>query len=285
MLDLSLFTNPRFSAASAAVTMTFFALFGSLFIVTQYLQSVMGYTALQAGIRYLPLAAMLLVTSPMSAKLAERIGTKIVVTCGLSSVSIGLLLMLRLDTDTGYGTVVTAMLVLAFGMGLTMAPATESIMGSLPRAKAGVGSAVNDTTREVGGALGVAVLGSVLSSVFGSRMASAVDGDAVPAGARHVAQHSIGGALAVAEQVGGEAGAAISTAARAAFVDGFHTTSVVAAGFAIVGALVALIFLPAKAGPESPQGDDDGDGEGLIGGLAGRELADLGQERELLTIS
>jgi EmrB/QacA subfamily drug resistance transporter len=277
MLDLRLFANPRFSAASGAVTMTFFALFGSLFIVTQYLQSVMGYTALQAGIRYLPLAAVLLVTSPMSAKLAERIGTKIVVTTGLVSVSIGLLLMQRLETDTGYGPVLIAMLVLAFGMGLTMAPATESIMGSLPRSKAGVGSAVNDTTREIGGALGVAVLGSVLSSVFGSKMADSFDGASVPGGARDIAEHSIGGALAVAEQVGGAAGAAIRDAARSAFVDGFHTTSVVAAGFALLGATVALVFLPAKAGDVAADNDEDLDADPAWTIAA----SDVAEEREL----
>ena len=247
MLDLSLFKNPRFSAASGAVTMIFFALFGSLFIVTQYMQSVMGYSALQAGVRYLPLAGMLMLTSPISAKLAERVGTKIVVTIGLVGVSLGLLLMLRLETDSGYGPLLTGMLVLAFGMGMTMAPATESIMGSLPPEKAGVGSAVNDTTREVGGALGVAVLGSVLSSIFGSRMDGAFGSVAVPHDVRDVAEHSIGGALAVADRIGGEMGATVAKAARTAFVAGFHTTSVVAAGFAAVGAVVALVFLPAKA--------------------------------------
>lgn len=258
MLDLHLFKNPRFSAASGSVTMIFFALFGSLFIVTQYMQSVMGYTALQAGIRYLPLAGMLLVTSPLSAKLAERVGTKIVVTVGLCAVSIGLLLMLRLGTDTGYGPLLTGMLVLAFGMGLTMAPATESIMGSLPPEKAGVGSAVNDTTREVGGALGVAILGSVLSSVFGSKMGDAFGAADVPDDVREVAEHSIGGALAAARQVGGEAGAAISSVARSAFVEGFHTTSFVAAGFAAAGAIVALLFLPAEAiADPSPVGTVD----------------------------
>ena len=266
MLDLSLFKNPRFSAASGAVTMIFFALFGSLFIVTQYMQSVMGYSALQAGVRYLPLAGMLMLTSPISAKLAERVGTKIVVTIGLVGVSLGLLLMLRLETDSGYGPLLTGMLVLAFGMGMTMAPATESIMGSLPPEKAGVGSAVNDTTREVGGALGVAVLGSVLSSIFGSRMDGAFGSVAVPHDVRDVAEHSIGGALAVADRIGGEMGATVAKAARTAFVAGFHTTSVVAAGFAAVGAVVALVFLPAKAlgakaadpaaTTDEPEGDD-----------------------------
>jgi len=247
MLDLRLFKNPRFSAASGAVTMIFFALFGSLFIVTQYMQSVMGYTALQAGLRYLPLAGMLMVTSPMSAKLAERIGTKIVVTSGLVAVSAGLLLMLRLEAGSGYGPLLTSMLVLAFGMGLTMAPATESIMGSLPPEKAGVGSAVNDTTREIGGALGVAVLGSVLSSVFTSKVGDAFDAVPLPHDVRDVAEHSIGGALAVAGRVGGEAGTTIAGLARSAFVDGFHTISIVAAGFAAVGAVVAFVFLPARA--------------------------------------
>src|SRR5690606_30132747 len=120
----------RFSAASAAVTLTFFALFGSLFLVTQYMQSVMGYSALQSGIRYLPLAAVLLVVSPLSAKAAQRVGSKVVVAAGLALVAAGLLLMTRLGVDTGFGTLLASMLVLAAGMALTMAPATESIMGS-----------------------------------------------------------------------------------------------------------------------------------------------------------
>jgi EmrB/QacA subfamily drug resistance transporter len=247
MLNLGFFRNPRFSAASGAVTLTFFALFGSLFLVTQYMQSVMGYTALQSGVRYLPLAATLLVVSPTSAKLAQRFGSKIVVSSGLAAVATGLLLMLRLEADTGYAPVLLSMVVLAFGMGLTMAPATESIMGSLPPAQAGVGSAVNDTTREVGGALGVAVLGSVLSSVFGSRMVDVLDGGELPDEARHVAEHSVTGAVTVAHELGGAPGAALAQAAKAAFVDGLHTTSVVAAAVALVGSLIALVMLPARA--------------------------------------
>ena len=256
MLDLGLFRNPRFSAASSAVTLTFFALFGSLFIVTQYMQSVMGYSALQAGVRYLPLAGMLLLVSPLSAKLAERVGTKVVVASGLTAVAVGLMLMLRLGVDTGYQEVLVAMLVLAFGMGLTMAPATESIMGSLPTAKAGVGSAVNDTTREIGGALGVAVLGSVMSSVFGSKMSGQLDGLDAPRGVKDVAEHSIGGTLSVASEMGGDVGAAITTAAKSAFVEGFHATSAVAAGFAMVGAIIALVFLPARAVNEAADPTD-----------------------------
>lgn len=247
MLNLAFFKNRRFSAASGAVTLTFFALFGTLFLLSQYMQSVMGYTALQSGVRYLPLAGTLLVVSPQSAKLAARFGSKHVVALGLALVAVGLLLLLRLETGTGYGAVLVSMIVLATGMGLTMAPATESIMGSLPPAQAGVGSAVNDTTREIGGALGVAVLGSVLSSVFASRMVDVLSGGQLPAPARHIAGESVTGAVAVAEQIGGPQGRALAGAAKSAFVDGLHTTSIVATGFAALGALIALVFLPAGA--------------------------------------
>jgi EmrB/QacA subfamily drug resistance transporter len=246
MLNLGFFRNARFSAASGAVTLTFFALFGSLFLVTQYMQSVMGYTALQSGVRYLPLAATLLVVSPLSAKAAQRFGSKLVVATGLTLVAAGLLLMARLGTDTGFGTLLVSMLVLAAGMAFTMAPATESIMGSLPPEQAGVGSAVNDTTREVGGALGVAVLGSILSSVFGSRMVDVLAGGQLPEEPRRVAEHSVTGAVAVADQIGGDTGAALAQAAKAAFVDGLRTTSLVAAAFAGLGAIIALAFLPAR---------------------------------------
>ena len=247
MLNLDFFRNRRFSAASGAVTLTFFALFGTLFLLSQYMQSVMGYTAFQSGVRYLPLAATLLVISPQSAKLAARFGSKVVVAIGLATVAGGMLLILRLSTTSGYGAVLASLVVVAAGMGLTMAPATESIMGSLPPAQAGVGSAVNDTTREIGGALGVAVLGSVLSSVFGSRMVDALAGGQLPAEARDVATQSVTGAVAVADHIGGPQGRALADAAKTAFVDGLHTTSLVATGFAIVGSLIALVFLPAHA--------------------------------------
>jgi hypothetical protein len=136
-------------------------------------------------------------------------------------------------------------------MGLTMAPATESIMGSLPPAQAGVGSAVNDTTREIGGALGVAVLGSVLSSVFGSKMTRLLAGAPLPEEARAVAKHSVTGAVAVADKIGGPQGKALADGAKSAFVNGLHTTSLVAAGFAMAGALIAFAYLPAEAADSS----------------------------------
>ena len=156
MVDLRIFCNARFSAASFAVTMIFLALFGWLFLFTQQLQFVLGYTALQAGVRCLPFALTMGVASPVSAKLAARVGTKVVVTAGLARDGGRLRVLSTSTVHTGYPFLMVASMIVAAGMGLAMAPATESIMGSLPRAQAGVGSAVNDTTRFVGGALGVA---------------------------------------------------------------------------------------------------------------------------------
>ncbi len=247
MLDVRFFKNPRFTAASSAISLVFFALFGSLFLITLYLQSVHNYTALQAGLRIAPIAVALMISAPASAALVQRLGSKVVVATGLILAASGLALFATLQVHTGYPRVLLAILILGVGMGLTMAPATDSIMGSLPRAKAGVGSAVNDTTRQVGGALGVAILGSILSSTYASRMTTALSGRAVPAAAASAAKNSIGGALAVATAVGGDAGRALAAAARNAFVAGMHPAVLAAAAVALVGALIVIVFLPARA--------------------------------------
>ncbi len=238
MLDVRFFANPRFTAASTGVTMVFFALFGSAFVQTQYLQFVLGYSALEAGLRVAPIALVLMVAAPLSARLVERVGTKAVVASGLAIVSLALLVLAFATVSSGYTPVLVSMLVMGVGMGMTMAPATESIMGSLPRAKAGVGSAVNDTTRQVGGVLGVAIVGSLLASTYASSLGT---------GAPEAARASVGAALRVAGDVGGAQGAALALAARSAFVDGMHVGVVVAAGAALFGSAVALAFLPSRA--------------------------------------
>jgi len=252
MLNVSFFSNPRFTAASLAVTLTFFALFGSLFLLTQYLQSVLGYSALAAGVRIIPFAVVMMALAPQSAKLAERFGTKLVVATGLLTVATGLAVITQVEPSAGYTPVFFAFVIMATGMALTMAPATESIMGSLPRDKAGVGSAVNDTTRQVGGALGVAIIGSVYSSVFAGSMLSSLKASGLSLPSDVVAQvsDSVGAALGTAKAVGGPQGQALADAARAAFVDGMHRGVIVGAAIALIGALVALFFLPARA-PES----------------------------------
>ncbi len=242
MLHMEFFRRPRFSAASGAITLVFFALFGTIFLLTQHLQFVLGFTPLEAGVRILPIAA-LIVAAPLSARLAERVGTKFVVAAGLLVVAGGLGLLSTVTIEDGYGLVAASLAVLGTGMGLTMAPATESIMGALPLAKAGVGSAMNDTTRMVGGALGVAVLGTVLAGTYSSTIAPAVAG--LPGPAAAAAADSIGAATALAAQAGA-AGQPLLDAARGAFVAGMGDAVLLAAGAALLGAALVLAFLPAR---------------------------------------
>ncbi|MDA0163222.1 MFS transporter [Solirubrobacter ginsenosidimutans] len=239
MLDLKLFRNPRFSASSVSISLAFFALFGVIFFLTQYLQEVRGYSALDAGLRTLPVAAGLVIGGPLSAKLTERFGIRVVVPFGLTAVAGALYLLTFADATSGYGLIAGALVVLGFGMASAMAPATDAIMGSLPESKMSVGSAINDTNRVAGGALGVAVLGSLLASGYRSDMDSAVS--ALPPQARELAQDSLAGGLAVAQRVGD---GRLAAAAQDAFVSGMHTAALVAAAVALAGALVAAIFLP-----------------------------------------
>jgi hypothetical protein len=243
MLRMEFFRNPRFSAASGAITMVFFALFGSVFLLTQHLQFVLGYTPLQAGLRILPVAA-LIVAAPLSARLVERVGTKIVVFAGLLIVAGALWLLSTVELTDGYGPVAAALALLGTGMGFTMAPATESIMGSLPLAKAGVGSAMNDTTRQVGGALGVAVLGSILASSYAAAIQPALRG--APPQIAQTAGDSIGAATTIAARLGPQ-GQGLLQAARSAFIQGMGDAVQVGAGAAAFAALLVLLFLPARA--------------------------------------
>jgi EmrB/QacA subfamily drug resistance transporter len=255
MLDLAFFRNPRFSAASLGIATAFFALFGATFLLTQYMQFVMGFSPLEAGVRLLPFAVVILVVSPLSARIVEHIGTKVTVASGLTITGIGMVLMVGLQPDSSYGALAWRMVLWAFGQALVMAPATESIMGSLPLAKAGVGSAVNDTTRQVGGALGVAIVGSVMSSTYGSRVADFFAGTpAAGSGAEEIAKESLGGALAVASRVPG-----LSDLAQSAFVDGMHAGVLVAGGVAFVGAIVAAMWLPAQSKDDSDGGAPAGE--------------------------
>ncbi len=247
MLDMRFFANPRFTAASVSVTFMFFALMGFIFGVSQYLQGVMGFTALAAGVRTLPFAVAVMVMAPISAPLAHRLGTKVVVSSGLALFAAGLAIASTLGVSTTYTIVCVAMVVMGSGMGLAMAPATESVMGSLPKEHAGVGSAVNDTTRELGGTLGVAIGGSAIASIYGGRMTSALAGGPIPPSAAKIARDSFGGALAVADRAGGAQGDALRSAARSAFSRGLRLDSLITMAVTIVGVVVAAVFLPARS--------------------------------------
>ena len=238
MLDVNFFKKPRFTAASLSITLVFFAMFGALFLLTQYFQFVLGYTPLETGVRMLPFAGAMLVVSPLSARVVDRIGTKITVAMGLGLVTVGLLTMTQLQTDTPYGNIFWRLMLMAAGMGLTMAPATDSVMGSLPLFKAGVGSAVNDTTRLVGGALGVAVVGSVLASTYGDKIGSALASSGITGPLADAGKNSIGAIPKVAPQ--------LLDVADSAFVDAMHWGVTVAAIATGLGVVIALLFLPAQ---------------------------------------
>lgn len=275
MLDVTFFKNPRFSAASGSITVVFFAMFGSIFLLTQYFQFVLAYTPLQTGIRMLPFALTMMVVAPTSSRIVERIGTKVTVTVGMTLVTLGLLAMTMLEVDSSYAQVALRLMVMAAGMGLTMAPATDSVMGSLPLGKAGVGSAVNDTTRQVGGALGVAVIGSVLASVYGGKVGDFLAGTAAPQAAIEAAKSSLGGANGVAAQATAAQGEALMKVANQAFVDAMHLGVLVAAGATAIGAVMAFLFLPATARPDNVSGQD---GEFLAEHAHDTDAADIRAE-------
>jgi EmrB/QacA subfamily drug resistance transporter len=248
MLDLSLFGNPRFTAASASVAISFFALSGFIFLVTQYFQFLKGYGALSTGVRLLPVASFVALSSIFGARLAVRVGTKLVVASGLFLMSAFYVWVTTAAATTGYGTIAAQMVVLGTGMGLTSAPATEAIMGVVPKAKAGVGSAVNDATRLLGGTLGVAVIGSVYASLYASRLATTLPAGLPPVVTR-AAHDSVGAALTVANGLAHNGhpalAAAIHNAASSAFFHGLHAADWVAAGATAAGAVMALLLLPA----------------------------------------
>jgi EmrB/QacA subfamily drug resistance transporter len=248
LLDVRVFRNARLSAATGSIGIAFFVLFGFTFLVTQYFQFVRGYSTLSSGIHTLPFAIGAGITAPIAARLALRFGTKRVVSLGLTNMAIGLIIIGFCEADTAYfGPVIISMLFLANGLALVTSPATDAVMGELPREKAGVGSAVNDVSREVGGTLGVAISGSVFASLYGPKLGELVAKFNMPAEAVALAKESAGAGFAVAEMSPTpEAAAAVRQAVSEAFMHGFHTACFTGAGVALFGALFALKFLPAR---------------------------------------
>jgi EmrB/QacA subfamily drug resistance transporter len=241
MLDVRLFTDRRFSAASASVTVTFFALFGFIFLITQYFQFVRGDGALSTGLRILPVATSIALASVAGARLAPRIGTRAVVTTGLLLFGTAFAWISGNAADAPYGSVVVPQMVLmGLGMGLISTPATESILLVLPPARAGVGSAVNDATRELGGTLGVAVVGSVFTSVWAAHLGSSLG--SLPAPALEAAKGSVGTAVALSSR-----SPQLTSAVHDAFMAGLHTSSLVVAGVCFAGALAAGVALPGRS--------------------------------------
>jgi EmrB/QacA subfamily drug resistance transporter len=248
MVDLSLFRNPRFAAASGSVTVAFFAISGFSFLITQYFQFFKGYRPLSTGVHLLPVAVSVAIASVVGTKLAVRAGTKQVVTVGLFCLAGFFAWVSTARTGTSYLAIAGQMLLGGSGVGLVSAPATEAIMGVVPKAKAGVGSAVNDATRLLGSTLGVAIIGSVYASLYNTRLTNDLPAALAPRLAR-TAHNSVGAALELAHRtsVHGHPALAngIHAAASNAFFHGFSTACLLAAGVAAAGAIVTLVLLPA----------------------------------------
>jgi EmrB/QacA subfamily drug resistance transporter len=249
MLDVSVFANRRFSGGSLAVTAGFLTLFGFIFVITQYFQFVKNYSAFETGVRLLPVAVSIALASVLGPRIVERVGTTAVVAGGLAVFAAGLAWASTADAATAYSQIAMQMVLLGGGLGLTTAPATEAIMGSLSADKAGVGSAVNDTTRELGGTLGVAIVGSVFASVYSGRLGSAAALAGLPTDLRSAMGRSMAVAHKVIGQLPADRAAAVHDAVNHAFLDGLQVGTLVCAGIALAAAVVVGWLLPARLEP------------------------------------
>ncbi|MBO1336468.1 MFS transporter [Streptomyces sp. VRA16 Mangrove soil] len=307
VLDVRRFAQRRFAGSNLAVALFFLAVFGAFYYLTQDLQFVLGYDALETGVRMLPLAGAVFVGSALTGFLTPRIGMKITVTAGMVGGTAALALLTRVDASSTYGDFVLPLVILGLAIGLALSPCTDAIMGSFPESELGVGGAVNDTSLELGGSLGIAILGSVLAGSYSSHLADAVSGTKLPGDALATAQDSVGAGYVVAERIGeqahklaGQAGAAtdpqqaaqlkaqagqladgarqMADAVGASFSDAVAHTSVVGAVILGVGTVVVAVLLPRKRrGAEADAaGPDAGTETGTAGAAADSTSVSVG---------
>jgi EmrB/QacA subfamily drug resistance transporter len=251
LLDVRVFTLPRFSGGALSIAVAFFCLFGFIFLITQYFQFVKGYSTLSAGVHTLPFAIVAAIFTPLAAIVALRVGTRVVVGGGLALMAAGLLVAGFTSTpNTPYfGPIIVSMVLLALGLSAITAPATEAVMGSLAADQFGAGAAVNNTTRELGGTLGVAVFGSVFVSAYGPKITSAFGPLPIPAGPKLAAHQSMAAALAVVGRAPRVDRSLLQSVAFAAFGSGLKVACVAGAGVAVVGALGCFRLLPGRDRP------------------------------------
>ncbi|WP_169816396.1 MFS transporter [Demequina soli] len=256
MLDLSLFRRSRFSLSVISVTLTFFAMMGAFFGMTQIFQLVMGYDEITTSVAFIPSMLPMMLVGPLVPKLVEKVGTRWTVVPGLVVIAGGFLLMTTWPTVPSYWDFLVAMSTVTLGMALVMTPATNMLMSSVPRNRSGMGSAMNDTTRELGASLGIAVLGSMIANAYASNIAPVAD--QLPAEAAGYVGDSLAGAMSVAGQMG-DAGASIAQAAQAAFMDANQHAMLISAIIAGVTALIMLVALPRGERSLSAEPVDDAD--------------------------
>ncbi|MEY2399678.1 MAG: hypothetical protein QOJ00_2852 [Actinomycetota bacterium] len=242
MLDIAYFRNPSFSTATSGMILVFMSMFGVMFLITQYFQLILGYSPLSASLRFLPIAPIMMIVAPLTPRLVARVGHNRAVAAGMTIVATAFLLFSRLGVATDYPYILLCVAVLIVGIALTMSPMTAAIMSAVPPERAGAGSAMNDATRELGAALGVAVLGSIAASRFSAQLKPAVA--TLSAADRAEAQTSLSGALQTAHRLSGDAAAHLTSVAQHAFVSGIHGASLTGAALALAGAAGVLRYLP-----------------------------------------
>jgi EmrB/QacA subfamily drug resistance transporter len=254
MLDIRLFRVPAFSVGSGGMILVFLGMYGLMFLLTQYFQLVRGYSALHAATAILPTTPIMFVVAPATPRLSARFGAHRVVAAGMGCAAVGLVMFTAVGSASPYLYVLVSLCVFATGLALTMSPMTASIMSAVPARRAGAGSAMNDTTRELGSALGVAVLGSIAASRYAARVGDVIA--SLPAGARSEADSSLAGALGVATRLPRASALAVQSGARAAFIDGLHLACWSGVGLALVAAVLVLRYLPHNAGATHPTEED-----------------------------
>jgi len=257
LLDLSFFKRRRFTVGAMALSLQSLALAGIMFGFTLYLQFVQGYSPLEAGVRFLPLAAGLMIGARSSERLVHRFGTTKVIASGLLLMAATLPLMMLWQADSPYWLVGVVFAVIGFGVGNVAVPSVDAIMGAVPESKAGVASATNSVIRMVGGALGIAVIGSIMNSLYAGKVASAVA--TLPPEYAEAAKNNVGAAVKIAESLPGESGQALFSAAGNAFADAMGEVGIISAVVMAVTAVIVLVFMPSRAenGAETQPGPDD----------------------------
>jgi EmrB/QacA subfamily drug resistance transporter len=248
MVDLALFRRRTFAGGSYGIATAFFGLFGFVFLVSQYFQLVRGYGAFESGLRTLPFAAFTGITAPLAPLLAQRIGSRWVVSLGLALMGLCCVFTSANGANTAYWVIVLQMLPMGLGLGLVNATGTDTIMAGLPREKAGLGSAVNDTARELGGTLGVAAMGSLFASLYTRTIVEDLAALPLPGGALKLCQDSVIAAAQVARQAGADFGPfaeqTIRDAIAHSFLAGFHAAAWLGAGVLAAGAVLTWFVLP-----------------------------------------
>lgn len=250
MLDMKVFKIPAFSISALSITLAFFALMGIFFSISQLFQLIMGYGPLESSVRMLPIMMIMMLMSPIVPNIVKKVGARITVSSGLSLVAVGFFLMVLWPTVPSYLQVMGAMAVMMVGMSLTMTPSTNMMMSAIPRNRAGMGSAMNDTTRELGGCIGVAVLGSVLSSGYESNISPMLK--TAPQQVQEIAGNSLAGAIHLSKEFGDQ-GKLLADAAMQSWMDALGTAMIVAGCIVVVAVLVAANGLP----KHQPNQDDE----------------------------